>query len=49
VALDDGTDDQIVLQAALATGPVHEFAHVRPSLTDLFRHLVGTDPQGETA
>jgi ABC-2 type transport system ATP-binding protein len=43
LALDDGTDDQIVLRAALDTGPVHEFAHVRPSLTDLFRHLVGTD------
>jgi ABC-2 type transport system ATP-binding protein len=48
VALDDGADDQIVLHAALATGPVHEFAHVRPSLTDLFRHLVGADSQGET-
>jgi ABC-2 type transport system ATP-binding protein len=35
-----GADDQPVLRAALATGPVHEFAHSRPSLTDLFRHLV---------
>jgi ABC-2 type transport system ATP-binding protein len=43
LTLDDGADDQVVLQAALATGPVHEFAHVRPSLTDLFRHLVGAD------
>jgi ABC-2 type transport system ATP-binding protein len=43
LALADGADDQVVLQAALATGPVHEFAHVRPSLTDLFRHLVGAD------
>jgi ABC-2 type transport system ATP-binding protein len=42
LALDAGSDDQVVLRAALATGPVHEFAHVRPSLTDLFRHLVGT-------
>jgi ABC-2 type transport system ATP-binding protein len=41
LALADGTDDQIVLRAALASGPVHEFSHVRPSLTDLFRHLVG--------
>ena len=52
LALDEGADDQIVLQAALATGPVHEFAHVRPSLTDLFRHLVGAEPsvtEGEAA
>jgi ABC-2 type transport system ATP-binding protein len=48
LSLADGADDQVVLQAALATGPVHEFAHVRPSLTDLFRHLVGADAQGET-
>jgi ABC-2 type transport system ATP-binding protein len=41
LALDAGADDQVVLRAALATGPVHEFSHVRPSLTDLFRHLVG--------
>jgi ABC-2 type transport system ATP-binding protein len=52
LALAAGTDDQPVLRAALATGPVHEFAHRRPSLTDLFRHLVGADPaatEGETA
>jgi ABC-2 type transport system ATP-binding protein len=33
-------DDQIVLKAALATGPVHEFAHRLPSLADLFRNVV---------
>jgi ABC-2 type transport system ATP-binding protein len=52
LALAEGADDQIVLRAALATGPVHEFAHVRPSLTDLFRHLVGAGPataEGEAA
>jgi ABC-2 type transport system ATP-binding protein len=49
LSLDEGADDQIVLRAALATGPVHEFAHVRPSLTDLFRHLVGTTSSGDTA
>lgn len=38
-------DDQAVLRAALATGPVHEFGRRRPSLTELFRHIVaGTDP-----
>jgi ABC-2 type transport system ATP-binding protein len=35
-------DDQVVLQAALATGAVREFARRRPSLTDLFRHIVTT-------
>lgn len=38
--LDDGTDDQAVLAAAAATGPVHEFAPRRPSLSDLFREVV---------
>jgi ABC-2 type transport system ATP-binding protein len=35
-----GADDQAVLRAALATGPVHEFARRRPSLTQLFRAVV---------
>lgn len=35
----DGVEQQ-VLTAALATGPVHELARVRPSLTDLFRDAV---------
>ena len=38
--LTPGTDDQAVLRAALATGPVHEFARRRPDLADLFRHIV---------
>jgi ABC-2 type transport system ATP-binding protein len=38
--LGDGADDQAVLKAALATGPVHEFARRRPSLTELFRSVV---------
>ncbi|GIH15379.1 ABC transporter ATP-binding protein [Rugosimonospora africana] len=48
-----GTDDQAVLRSALATGPVHEFARQRPSLTELFRHIVTvpvddtTDSNGE--
>jgi ABC-2 type transport system ATP-binding protein len=33
-------DDQVVLQAALATGPVSEFRRRRASLTELFRHVV---------
>jgi ABC-2 type transport system ATP-binding protein len=38
--LEAGADDQMVLKAALATGPVHEFAHRLPSLTELFRNVV---------
>ncbi|KAA9152191.1 ABC transporter ATP-binding protein [Amycolatopsis acidicola] len=44
--LGDDADDQTVLKTALATGPVHEFARQRPSLTELFRHVV---VQGEAA
>jgi len=40
--LAEGADDQPVLKAALATGPVHEFTRHRPSLTELFRDVVGT-------
>lgn len=40
VELDAGTDDQTVLQAALATGPVREFRRHQPSLTELFRSAV---------
>ncbi|WP_020111491.1 ABC transporter ATP-binding protein [Rhodococcus sp. 114MFTsu3.1] len=35
-----GTDDQAILRAALATGPVHEFSFHKPSLSDLFREAV---------
>jgi ABC-2 type transport system ATP-binding protein len=52
LALGDGADDQAVLRAALATGPVHEFTHRRPSLTEMFRHIVGAEPaatEGEPA
>ncbi|GAA4416085.1 ATP-binding cassette domain-containing protein [Actinokineospora soli] len=38
--LGDGADDQAVLQAALATGPVTEFSRRRQSLTELFRSVV---------
>jgi ABC-2 type transport system ATP-binding protein len=38
--LDDGTDDQQVLKAAVAAGPVHEFRRVRPPLTELYRDVV---------
>ena len=36
----DGADDQAVLRAALATGPVHEFRRDRPALTQLFRDVM---------
>lgn len=39
------SDDQVVLQAALATGPVREFRRDVPSLSELFRHLVTEESQ----
>jgi ABC-2 type transport system ATP-binding protein len=44
--LGDDADDQAILRAALATGPVTEFSRRRPSLTELYRSVV---TQGETA
>jgi len=38
--LADGADDQAVLRAALAAGPVRGFGDRRPSLTELFRDVV---------
>jgi ABC-2 type transport system ATP-binding protein len=38
--LDPPTEDQAVLQAALATGPVREFRRNVPSLLDVFRHAM---------
>jgi ABC-2 type transport system ATP-binding protein len=40
VDLAPDADDQVVLRAALDTGPVHEFSRQRPSLTELFRSVV---------
>jgi ABC-2 type transport system ATP-binding protein len=40
VELVAGADDQPVLAAALATGPVHEFTRRRPTLVELFRDVV---------
>jgi ABC-2 type transport system ATP-binding protein len=40
VQLADDANDQAVLRAALATGPVHEFAQQLPTLTELFRDVV---------
>ena len=37
---EDGADDQALLRAALATGPVHEFRRDRPALTQLFRDVM---------
>jgi ABC-2 type transport system ATP-binding protein len=44
----DDADDQLVLRAALATGPVHEFARRRPSLTELFRNVVTEHTDDQT-
>jgi ABC-2 type transport system ATP-binding protein len=40
VSLTPGTDEQTILSAALATGPVTHFALSRPDLTELFREVV---------
>ncbi|HEX2648255.1 MAG TPA: ATP-binding cassette domain-containing protein [Candidatus Dormibacteraeota bacterium] len=40
VQLNDSAGDQSVLQAALATGPVHEFRRDVPSLLDIFREAM---------
>lgn len=47
VRLAPGTDDQSVLQAALAAGPVHEFRRWRPPLTELYRDVVRSDAPKE--
>ncbi|HEU5475424.1 MAG TPA: ATP-binding cassette domain-containing protein [Actinophytocola sp.] len=39
--LENESDDQAVLSAALATGPVHEFSRRAPSLAELYRDVVG--------
>jgi ABC-2 type transport system ATP-binding protein len=38
--LDPGVDDQALLQAALATGPVREFERVEPTLGEIFRTAI---------
>ncbi|HYM50513.1 MAG TPA: ATP-binding cassette domain-containing protein [Candidatus Limnocylindrales bacterium] len=43
IELDQDADDQAVLQAALATGPVREFRRDVPPLSELFRHVVAED------
>ncbi|WP_197720068.1 MULTISPECIES: ABC transporter ATP-binding protein [Pseudonocardia] len=40
LVLDEHADDQAVLAAALATGPVHGFTVHTPSLSDLYREVV---------
>ncbi len=41
--IDPGADDQALLQAALATGPVREFHRVEPSLGEIFRTVLEED------
>jgi ABC-2 type transport system ATP-binding protein len=44
--IDPGADDQALLQAALATGPVREFHRVEPSLGEIFRTVLQEDATG---
>jgi ABC-2 type transport system ATP-binding protein len=43
LSLAEGADDQAVLRAALATGPVREFSRHAPPLAELFRNVVTED------
>ena len=45
--LEPGADDQLVLKAALATGPVHSFARRQSTLTELFRDVVAEEKVAE--
>lgn len=49
IGLRSEEDDQSLLRAATATGIVHEFRPLRPSLTDLFRHFVHDVPGPDNA
>lgn len=42
LALAGDVDDQVVLAAALAAGPVHSFTRVHAGLAEVFRDVVGT-------
>lgn len=44
--LADGVDDQALLDAARATGPVHEFQRHAPTLPRLFGHLLDAGGKG---
>ncbi len=44
--LPPGADDQAILRAALATGPVREFRRAEPSLVELFRDVIGESEAG---
>ncbi len=44
--LDGSADDQAILRAALATGPVREFRRSVPSLLDVFREAMAEAPAG---
>ena len=41
--LSPGSSDQVLLQAALATGPVYEFRRVEPTLGEIFRAVLEED------
>lgn len=47
VQLGEGVDDQQVLHAALAAGPVHGFSRYRPALTELYRDVVSAPRQAD--
>jgi ABC-2 type transport system ATP-binding protein len=44
VELQTTASDQVLLQAALATGPVREFRRDTPTLSELFRSVITEEP-----
>jgi ABC-2 type transport system ATP-binding protein len=44
--LNDLVDEQVILRAALAAGPVAEFSPVRSALVDLYRHVIQSPAEG---
>jgi ABC-2 type transport system ATP-binding protein len=45
--LADGADEQLILRAALETGPVEEFRRAEPSLVEVFRDVVGESERSD--
>lgn len=49
VEVSPGADEQALLKTALSHGPVRGFSRERPSLTELFRHVVSNETEKEGA
>jgi ABC-2 type transport system ATP-binding protein len=47
--LNGSGNEQALLRAAQRAGPVRHSSEIRPTLTDLFRHVVSAERAGEKA